>query len=172
MKKILKISFLFVLSSLVAPPTTLAVCPVCTVAVGAGVGLSRFLGIDDTISGAWVGGLILSLGLWLANFLENKNIKFKYLTSFSVLIMYLVTILPLWWSGILGHPLNKIFGIDKLVFGIFVGSISFGIGTYLDQLIRKRRGKQLFIYQKVIFPVVILIIASTILFFITSVKIN
>ena len=26
----------------------LAICPVCTVAVGAGIGLSRWLGIDDS----------------------------------------------------------------------------------------------------------------------------
>lgn len=32
-----------------------AVCPVCTVAVGTGVGLSRWLGVDDTITGLWLG---------------------------------------------------------------------------------------------------------------------
>ena len=32
-----------------------AICPVCTVAVGAGIGLSRWLGIDDSITGLWIG---------------------------------------------------------------------------------------------------------------------
>jgi len=42
---IFAISFLFA-------EKALAVCPICTVAVGAGVGLSRWLGIDDTIN--WI----------------------------------------------------------------------------------------------------------------------
>ncbi len=33
-----------------------AICPICTIAVGAGVGFSRYLGIDDTIAGLWIGG--------------------------------------------------------------------------------------------------------------------
>jgi hypothetical protein len=37
------------------------VCPVCTIAVAGGVGLCRYLGIDDLISGAWIGALLFSL---------------------------------------------------------------------------------------------------------------
>ncbi|HRZ29924.1 MAG TPA: hypothetical protein P5052_04275 [Candidatus Paceibacterota bacterium] len=33
------------------PFTSQAVCPVCTVAIASGVGLCRYLGIDDLISG-------------------------------------------------------------------------------------------------------------------------
>ena len=42
------------LLALVALPAQ-AVCPVCIVAVGAGLGLSEYLGIDDTIAGVWIG---------------------------------------------------------------------------------------------------------------------
>jgi len=55
----------------------LAVCPICTVVIGAGVGLSRWLGIDDTISGLWIGGLIISMIVWTINWLGKKNIRFK-----------------------------------------------------------------------------------------------
>jgi hypothetical protein len=34
------------------------VCPVCTIAVAGGVGLCRYLGIDDLISGSWIGALL------------------------------------------------------------------------------------------------------------------
>lgn len=40
-------------TSLIFAKKALAVCPICTVAVGAGVGLSRCLGIDDSITGLW-----------------------------------------------------------------------------------------------------------------------
>ena len=39
----------------------LAVCPICTVAAATGIGFSRWLGIDDTITGLWIGGLTVSL---------------------------------------------------------------------------------------------------------------
>lgn len=38
-----------------------AFCPVCTIAVGAGVGIAEKFGVDDTIIGLWVGGLTVSL---------------------------------------------------------------------------------------------------------------
>ncbi len=31
-------------------------CPVCSISIGVGVGLCRYLGIDDLISGVWIGG--------------------------------------------------------------------------------------------------------------------
>jgi hypothetical protein len=35
----------------IVPNFVLAQCPVCTVAIGVGVGLCRYLGIDDLITG-------------------------------------------------------------------------------------------------------------------------
>jgi hypothetical protein len=37
--------------------TASAICPLCTIAVGAGVGLSRWIGVDDAVTGLWIGGL-------------------------------------------------------------------------------------------------------------------
>ena len=54
-----------------------AFCPVCTVAVGAGLGLARWLRIDDTISGLWIGGLTISMIMWTLSWLAKKNINFK-----------------------------------------------------------------------------------------------
>ena len=52
------------------PSQTLAFCPVCTIAIGAGIGLSRWIGVDDGITGLWVGGLIISLIIWFLSWLE------------------------------------------------------------------------------------------------------
>ena len=45
-------------------------CPLCTVTVVAGLGISRLLGIDDVVSAIWIGALILSLSFvtiaWIA----------------------------------------------------------------------------------------------------------
>lgn len=69
---------LFFLLLFIFPKTTLAVCPLCTVAVGTGLGFSRFLGIDDVITGIWMGGLIVSSALWFSAWLEKKNYKIPY----------------------------------------------------------------------------------------------
>ena len=154
---------------LLAVPNVYAVCPVCTVAVGAGVGLSRWLGIDDTVTGLWVGGFLISSSLWLDSYLENKKIGFPIRTFILVLIFYLVTILPLYFTGIIGHPYNKIWGIDKLIVGISIGSALFLASIFLDKYLRaKNGGKVLFYYQRVILPVALLILGSGVFYFLTK----
>jgi hypothetical protein len=131
------------------------------------------LGVDDTISGVWIGGLTFSFSMWLANWATNKyHPKFKsiYITIASIILNYAIIFLPLHFMGILGHPFNIILGIDKLIFGAFFGSILFLLAIYLDKKVREIKGKQLFQYQKVVFPVSILAIASLIFYFITRVQ--
>src|SRR4030042_718567 len=107
------ISIITILSAiflLVFPLKVLAVCPVCTVAVVAGLGLSRWLGVDDTVPGIWIGGIILSASFWFASWLKKKNITFPYLTVISAAIMYAFVLLPLKFAKIIGHPFNTLWG--------------------------------------------------------------
>jgi hypothetical protein len=146
-----------------------AVCPACTVAVGAGVGLSRWLGIDDTITGLWIGGFLISSSLWFDSYLESRKIKFPRRTFLLVLIFYLVTVFPLYFTGIVGHPYNKIWGIDKLIFGTGVGSVLFLASIFLDKYLRaKNGGKVFFYYQKVVLPVALLLLGSGVFYFLTK----
>jgi hypothetical protein len=139
-------------------------CPVCTVAVAGGLGLSRFLGIDDVISGFWVGALILSTSFWFIRWLKSKFKKEGYDTQI-ILIMYILVLYPLVKMNIINHPLNKIFGMDKLIFGTILGSVFFLLGIWTDKKIRIIKGKQVVIYQKVIVPVLFLLIPSIIAYF-------
>lgn len=150
-----------------------AVCPVCTVAVGAGLGLTRYFGVDDTVSGVWVGGIVLSSSLWLADWLHKKGLKIKLtvLSVVTVAFMFAATLIPLSVSKVIGHPFNTIFGIDKLIFGITLGTIVFILAVRMDKLVRKVKGHQLFVYQKVIFPVLSLLITSGLMYlYINSLK--
>jgi len=146
-----------------------AICPVCTVAVGAGLGLTKWLGIDDTISGLWIGGLTVSLILWTIDWLAGKNIKFKGDETLIWLGYYLIIVAPLWWSEIIGHPLNTLWGIDKLILGIAIGSLFFYAGkiTY-DWLKKNNNNHAYFPYQKVVMPIAPLIIFSFIFYFLTK----
>ena len=163
MKKLLFISALTILAY---PTVASAVCPVCTVAVGAGLGLAEWLGIDDSISGLWIGALIISMSLWTINWLNGKEIRFKGRKILIFLGYYLIIILPLYWKGKIGHPLNRLCGIDKLLFGIILGTVLFAIGVIFHNYLRKRNdNKSYFQGQKIAFAVIPLIIASVILYF-------
>jgi len=150
------------------PVNAYAVCPACTVAVGVGVGLSRWLGIDDTITGLWVGGFLISSSLWFDSYLEGKKIKFPGRTFILVLLFYLVTVFPLYFTGIIGHPKNIYLGVDKLVLGIGIGSVLFLASIFLDKYLRaKNGGKVVFYYQKVVLPVASLLLGSGVFYFLT-----
>jgi len=148
---------------------SLAVCPVCTIAIAGGIGLSRWLGVDDSVSGVWVGGLIISSIIWFLYWLDKKQIHFKFRRLIVAALFYLIVVLPLYWTGIIGHPYNKFCGMDKLLFGIISGSVAFLIGNWLSNLLKKKnQGKSFFRFQKVVFPILFLIILSAIFFFLVK----
>lgn len=157
--------FLFVLSA----HSVQAICPLCTIAVGAGVGFSRYLGIDDTVTGLWVGGLAVSLIMWTLDWLRRKNINFQGKKLMVALAYYLVIIIPLYWSGIAGHPFNKFWGMDKLVFGIVLGSAFFLLGAASYFSLRKRNNNQAhFPFQKIVMSVAPLIVLSFVFYLVTK----
>lgn len=164
-RKILRI-FIFS-SGLLFAKSALAVCPVCFVAVSSGVGLCRWLGIEDDITGLWIGGMIISLIIWTLDWMKKKNISFAYPEIAVSVAYYVLAIAPLYFLGVMGHPLNKILGVDKLLFGIISGSIVFLFSVWLNEFLkRKNGGKVFFPYQKVVIPVSLLIITSLLFYFI------
>lgn len=149
--------------------TAEAVCPICVVAVGTGVGLCRWLGIDDAISGLWIGGLIISIIIWFLRWLSKKQLNFKFSWLLVSVLFYVLSIWPLYISDIIGHPLNKFLGIDKLLFGIISGSIVFLASHWLNLYLKKKnQGKVYFSYQKIIIPLVFLIIVSITFYFVVK----
>ena len=167
-KKFSILIFIFtIFASLVLYSSVRAICPVCTIAVCFGVGLSRWLKIDDSISGLWIGGLIISLILWFLNWLNKKQINFKFKKILVTILFYLIIVAPLYFSDIMGNPLNKFLGIDKLLFGIIAGSLVFLISVLLHNLLKKKnQGKSFFPFQKVVLPILFLAITSLIFYII------
>jgi hypothetical protein len=148
---------------------TYAVCPVCTVAVGAGVGVSRYLGIDDVVSGLWVGGLVVSMAFWLAAWMEGKNFRLPHKKFWSVVLMVLLTVPPLYWAGMIGIPMNVYMGVDKLLLGTVIGMVLFVFSVVTDQMLRRINDRKVFVpYQKVILPVSYLLVSSFIFYFLTK----
>jgi uncharacterized membrane protein len=150
-------------------------CPICTVTVIAGLGISRLLGIDDLITSLWIGAFILSFSFvtvdwlrkqkWFARF-NSVSVK-QFISPIVIVLMYLLVLIPLKLNHSIGIALNRLWGIDKIILGTFIGSVVFLIGIWADKKARKTNaGKQYFIYQKVAFPVLALIITSIFFFFV------
>lgn len=151
---------------LLAPSQLWAICPLCTIAVCAGASFFGWLGIDDVITGLWIGGLTLSAIMWTMSCLNKKNIRFPGRRILIFISYYSIIIAPLYWKGIIGHPFNKFWGIDRMVCGIILGSISFfaGVVGYI-YLKEKNKGRSYFPLQKVALPVAPLVILSIICYF-------
>lgn len=148
-----------------------AICPVCIVAVGAGLGLSEYLGIDDTIAGVWIGGLLIALSAWTITYCEKK----KWLKNYRrwrdpliVIAYYLMVVWPLYARNFIGNPFNRLFGLDKLAFGIAGGSLIFALSAWQYEVMKKKNnGRAHFPFEKVVWPVGSLIILSIIFYFLT-----
>jgi hypothetical protein len=168
--KMKKIFFFSIISFLIFAKQALAICPVCTIAVGAGVGLSRWLGIDDSVTGLWIGGLIVSVIMWTIDWLDKKGKHFKWRNVTVVLVYYIVTLVPLYFSGlILSRVRLAYFWHDKLVLGILAGSLIFWLGTGLyPRLKEKNGGRAHFPFQKVVMPIIPVIIMSVIFYLLTK----
>lgn len=93
------------------------VCPVCVVAIGAGLGLSRWFGIDDILSSVWIGAFLFAITSWTLSFMKKRKWNFVDDGIVITLAYILLTFIPLYFAGIVGHPQNQIFGIDKIIFG-------------------------------------------------------
>lgn len=157
---------LAILLFLFSPLKTLAFCPVCAVAVGGGVGISRWLGLDDLISGIWVGGLIISMSYWFIGWLEKKKISFPFMKPAVFILFYLITILPLYGMGIVGRSFNKICGIDRLVAGVVAGSLVFEIAIRAHYFYKEKNGGRVYFqFQKVIFVIASLTVLSIVFSF-------
>lgn len=154
--------------SLLFGQTASAFCPVCTVAVAGGVGLSRYFGVDDTVTGLWIGALIVAMTIWTLEWFKKKDIRFWGERTATTVVYYAMIALPLYWNDIIGHPLNKFWGVDKLMLGIVLGSIFFFVGGMVHFKMKDRNdGKVFFPFQKVAFAVSPLIVLSGIFYFLT-----
>lgn len=150
-----------------------AVCPVCTIAVGAGVGLAEEFGVDDVIIGLWIGGLTVSLIFWTLDWFQRKKINFKSRGFTTAAAYYLLIIFPLFFMKVKGDPIigkafNKIWGFDKILVGTVLGSLFFWGGAELYEYLKKKNHDRAhFPFEKVVMPITPLLILSLIFYFIT-----
>jgi len=140
-----------------------AQCPVCVVTVGGGLFLAKKLGIDDLLVSIWLSSLNTAMAFWFASFMKNKLFKNGFGWTFA---LYIITVGSLFITKQIGHKFNTFLGVDKIIFGLTIGLIVSLGAIIIDRIIRlKNKGKVLFYYQKVIIPIVTLVITTLLFMF-------
>ena len=133
-----------------------AVCPVCTIAIGAGLEGMRVLGVKDVLTGIWAGGLTVSLIGWTAGYMRKHNVKnpIWYILNALVYAALLASVyfVPAekpfvkWWENCMWH-------MDQFLLGVLVGSVTFILMELWYMRIKKNNGGHaLFPFQKVVMP--------------------
>ncbi len=160
--KIFGIALLSIFAIIAASVQVMAMCPLCTAASIAGVGVTRSLGWDDSIVGVFVGAMIVSTALWANNIFKKRNIGGNaHLRVISITIVtFVLTVLGFYYAGIFG-PANtyRIFGMEKIIFGSISGAIvSFMAFFATNEMKRRNNGKVFFNYQSMIITFVALML--------------
>jgi hypothetical protein len=164
MKRFFKCLFCVLAGLVLFVPLAHAVCPVCTIAIGAGLEGMRVLGVKDVLTGIWAGGLTVSLIGWTANYMRKHNVKnpIWYVLNAVVYIALLagVYFFPVnnpivkWWD-------NCMWAVDQFLLGVLVGAITFIVMELWYLHIKKKNGGHaLFPFQKVVMPFVGLLLMT------------
>ena len=137
-------------------PIAWAVCPVCTIAIGAGLESMRILGVKDILTGIWAGGLTISLIGWTANYMRKHNIKNPFWYVLNALV-YIALVAAVYFVPV-GNPIvkwweNCMWGMDQFLLGLLVGSVTFIVMELWYAHIKKNNGGHAqFPFQKVVMP--------------------
>jgi len=137
--------------------------PVCAIGIASGLGISSWLGISDITLGLWIGALILSASIQFDIFLNKKGKSFPF--SFWVIFLssWVLSFLPI-LINLDKYTSCIICGFPEVICGSIVGIlILFLIDKVNLFVIDKHDKKVYFYYQKVIIPIIGLIIASIII---------
>lgn len=148
-------SFLFSSASFANPA-----CIVCTVAMGAFLGISRTLGISDNATGVWIGALILMVYFFCIKFSEKKNWTFKgYRLFWAAMTLLLVPSMYL----LVPYKMNTFFGIDSFLISMIAGALTFWLSQCVYQKLKTANGGHAhFPFEKVVFAIISLLVVSVI----------
>ena len=136
-------------------------CAVCTVAVGASLEIARRMGVDDGVVGVWAGAFLLLLGYWTLKWMDKKNWHFKA-RDFVVLTSSVLMILFVYISELVYTPKAiLVFWVDPFLFATICGALVLHYSSEFYQWMKRKNGGHAhFPFEKVVVPVVALILTA------------
>lgn len=137
-------------------------CPLCVAGAGVGLSLSRYLGIDDSITGIWMAAFLGAMSLWLTNSLKKKYVPLQ--STVIYVATFVLTIISFYRFGLVNEHNGLLLNLPKLIFGMLVGGIIFYLVDIISGFIKRKRGSVLFPYQGVVFSLGSMILTSAAIF--------
>jgi hypothetical protein len=136
-------------------------CAVCTVAVGASLGIARKMGVDDSVVGVWSGAFLMLLGYWTLKWMDKKGWNFKG-RDFIVLALSVLMILFMYISHLVYTPKAiLVFWIDPFLFATICGALTLHYSSEFYQWMKRKNGGHAhFPFEKVVVPVVSLCLVA------------
>ncbi|MBI3397337.1 hypothetical protein HY045_02575, partial [Candidatus Woesebacteria bacterium] len=165
--------FLFLTLRLILPTGVSAHCPLCVAGAGIGLSVARFFGIDDSISGIWLGAFLAAVSFWIDTSLSKKIKHFlvrplTYVAMFAVTIWSIYAFNDIATSNFKFFLLNKhagsVLGMDKLIFGMVTGGIVFYLVDLVNSFIIRRNGKVLFPFQRLLVSLGSMVLLSMVVY--------
>ena len=140
--------------------SVLAHCPLCTAAAGVGIGVARWIGVDDSIVGLFLGAFIVSMGLWFNNLLKKRKANIPFQGFLIVFASFLLTIIPLYLAGIINNlaivkslPELSVLGLEYLALinyslELLLGLLRLDPHLVLVIILRKKRARVYFLIKE------------------------
>jgi len=160
----------FAVSTLAFPAQSFAfvplICDLCTLGVVAGLAVSRYLGVDDSVVGVWIGAVLVALVAMTNAALEKKNVRFAFRDELVALSYVVFTAVSFHYAGVVGIARNTFFRstsifADKIVVSSIVGAIVLVAASKTYQWLKARNGGRAhFPFEKVALPLAALALAS------------
>lgn len=149
------------------------ICDLCTVGVIAGLSISRYLWVDDSVIGVWVGACIVTLIVMTNTYLEKKKIRF-FLRNIIISLTYIgFSFVSLYYADVIGIHRNtflystSIF-LDKILVSSIIGGVVLMTSSIVYQFLKSQNNNRAhFPFEKVAIPLISLIITSVIFYIIT-----
>ena len=161
MRKLIAALFALLPISAIANPA----CPVCTIAIGAGLDIARRLGVPDSVVGLWAGALLTLIGYWTLKFMDKKN--WHFWGRDTIVIASSIAMVGFAYIGVVKYNPVVICGtfkMDPVLFGTLCGAAIFILTSKLYQWMKAKNGGHAhFPFEKVVLPVVALALASYIM---------
>jgi hypothetical protein len=144
--------------------------------VVAGLGISRQLGLDDSVIGVWIGACLVVLVIMTNNFMEKRNWKFPFrntIIALSYIVFMGISFKYFQVIGSVGMNPRTFFDstwliADKVVVSSICGALVLMGSSILYQWLKeKNNGKAHFPFEKVVLPIVFLTLTSLVFHLIT-----
>ncbi len=146
---------------LLTAANALAHCPLCVAGAAGGITLARLFGIDDSITGVWIGALIGATSFWSEKFIYKrfKVLPLPILRQLLYFVYFALTIASFYQFNLV-VKMGDIFGIHKLIFGMIAGGIVFYLVDLVDDFVIRNNSKVFFPYQRVVVSLGSMVILS------------